>query len=221
MERKKKNTCVLGKWSHTEREDKTQTALRGFNVAAGACAIDLIMYSRDHDMAALSDCCFQGDPAVTGLSGERWNNPRAQSSTRIPPPHPPNNSLGSGSGSKSTPDQRCQPRGNKWAVSSSLFMSIGDLPTCFASLLLYVMIKYCLSAQLIPKAKGKSLCPRIICKPSLSPRTDLFTGWESVLYYTAVTLPCLSSLFNVMPSHSRCSVWGLHISLLMGEKKGG
>lgn len=82
------------------------------------------------------------------------------------------------------------------------------------------MIKYCLSAQLIPKAKGKSLCPHIICKLSLSLRTDLFTGRESVLYYPAVTLPCLSSLFNVMPSHSCCSVWGLNISFLKGEKRG-
>ena len=105
-----------------------------------------------------------------------------------------------------------------------LFVSVGDLWTCFASLFLYVMIKYCLSAQLIPEAKGKSLCPHIICKLSLSQRTDLFTGRESVLYYPAVTLPCLSSLFSVMPSHSCCSVWGLHISFLGGgggEKKGG
>lgn len=62
----------------------------------------------------------------------------------------------------------------------------------FASLFLYVMIKYCLSAQLIPKAKGKSLCPHIICKLSPSLRTDLFTGRESVPYYPAVTLPCLA-----------------------------
>lgn len=110
--------------------------------------------------------------------------------------------------------------GHERAVSSSLFISIGDLWTCFASLFLYVMIKYCLSAQLIPKAKGKSLCPHIICKLSFSLRTDLFTGRESVLYYPAVTLPCLSSLFNVMPSHSWCSVWGLHISFLKGEKGG-
>lgn len=105
-----------------------------------------------------------------------------------------------------------------------LFVSVGDLWTCFASLFLYVMIKYCLSAQLIPEAKGKSLCPHIICKLSLSQRTDLFTGRESVLYYAAVTLPCLSSLFSVMPSHSCCSVWGLHISFLKGgggRKKGG
>lgn len=122
--------------------------------------------------------------------GERWRNP----------PHPPHPSS-PGLGSKSTPDQQCQPGGNE-NVSSLLFIAITDLWTCFASLLLYVMIKYCLSAQWIPKAKGKSLCPHIICKLSLSPRTDLFTGRESVLYYPAVTLVCLSSLFNVMPSHS-------------------
>lgn len=99
-------------------------------------------------------------------------------------------------------------------------MSTGELRACFGSLFLYVMIKYRLSAQLIPKAKRKSLCPHIICKLSLSPRTDLFTGTECVLYYTAVTPPCLS-LFNVIPSHSFCSVWGLNISFLKGGKKGG
>lgn len=90
--------------------------------------------------------------------------------------------------------------GNERAVSSSLCVSIGDLWTCFASLYLYVMIKYRLSAQLIPEAKGKSLCPHIICKPSPSLRTDLFTVRESVLYYPTVTPPCLSSLLNVRPS---------------------
>lgn len=180
------------------------------------------MHATDHDTGSLSDWCAQGDPVVTVDYRVRDGvTPQPSLAPPQPPPHPPPNSPGLGSGSKSTPDQHCQPGGNERAVSSSLFISIGDLWTCFASLFLYVMIKYCLSAQLIPKAKGKSLCPHIICKLSLSPRTDLFTGRESVLYYPAVTLPCLSSLFNVMPSHSCCSVWGLNISFLKGGKKGG
>ena len=126
-----------------------------------------------------------------------WDRVTLQPSLAPPPPLilPPD-SPGLSSGSKSTPDQHCQPGGKERVVSSSLFISIGDLWTCFASLFLYVMIKYCLSAQLIPKAKGKSLCPHIICKLSVSLRTDLFTGRESVLYYPAVTLPCLSSLLT-------------------------
>lgn len=180
------------------------------------------MRTTDHDMGSLSGWFVQGDPAVIV---DYWVRDGATPQPSLAPPHNhlrtlPPNSPGLGSGSKSTPDQRCQPGGNERAVSSFLFISVGDLWTCFASLFLYVMIKYCLSAQLIPKAKRKSLCPHIICKLSLSLRTDLFTGRESVLYYPAVTLPCLSSLFNIMPSHSCCSVWGLNISFLKGEKKG-
>lgn len=85
-------------------------------------------------------------------------------------------------------------------------------------LFLYVMIKYRLSAQFIPEAKGKSLCPHIICKPSPSLRTDLFTGRKSALYYSVVTPPWLSSLFNVMPSHAYYPSRGLHISFLKGGR---
>lgn len=166
-----------------------------------------VVHIADHDTGSLSDWCAQGDLAVTVDYRVRDGvTPQSSLAPLQLPPHPPPNSPGLGSGSKSIPDQRCQPGGSERAVSSSLFISIGDLWTCFASLFLYVMIKYCLSAQLIPKAKGKSLCPHIICKLSLSLRTDLFTGRESVLYYPAVILPCLSSLFNVMPSHSCSSV---------------
>lgn len=173
----------------------------------GPCAEALLVHATDHDMGSLSEWVAQGEPAVTVDYWVRDGaTPQPSLAPPKPPPHPPLNSPGLSSGSKCTPDQHCRPGGNERAVSSSLFISIGDLWTCFASLFLYVMIKYCLSAQLIPKAKGKSLCPQIICKLSLSLRTDLFTGRESVLYYTAVTLPCLSSLFNVIPSHSCCSV---------------
>lgn len=150
----------------------------------------------DHDMGSLSGWRAQGDPAVNvDYRVSDGVTPQPSLAPPQPPPHPPTNSPGLGSASKSTSDLDA-------AVSSSLFVSVGDLWTCFASLFLYVMIKYCLCAPLIPKAKGKSLWPHIICKPSPSLRTDLFTGRESVLYYPAVMLPCLSSLFNVMPSHS-------------------
>lgn len=188
--------------------NKTQKSPLWFCVLVDPCSEVFIMHATDHDMGSLSDWCAQGDPAVTVDYGVRDGV--------IPPPPPLPSPNSPGLGSKSTPDQQCQPGGNE-NVSSLLFIAITDLWTCFASLLLYVMIKYCLSAQWIPKAKGKSLCPHIICKLSLSPRTDLFTGRESVLYYPAVTLACLSSLFNVMPSHSCCSVWDLHISFLKGE----
>ncbi len=155
-----------------------------------------------------------------GLSGEGWCNPPSQSSTptttSTPSPQLPWAKLW-----EQVNPRPVLPAGGQWkGCFIFLFVSIGDLWTCFAFLFLFVMIKYCLSAQLIPKAKRKSLCPHIICKLSLSPRTDLFTGRESVLYYPAVTLPCLSSLFNIMPSHSCCSVWGLNISFLKGEKRG-
>lgn len=141
---------------------------------AGPCAVALVMHVTDHDMGSLSDWRrLSGD---CGLLGERGSNPPAQSCTPKTTSHLPLISLGLRSGSKSTPDQHCRPGGNERAVSSSLFISSRDLWTCFASLFLYVMIKYCVSAQLIPKAKGKSLCPHIICKLSLSLRTDLFTG---------------------------------------------
>lgn len=162
--------------------------------------------------------CSRRPSGECGLSGEWWSNPAAQSSTPTTTSSPPHQLPWAGF---------CEQvnlrlgRGGVQAVSSSLFVSVGDLWTCFASLFLYVMIKYCLCAPLIPKAKGKSLWPHIICKPSPSLRTDLFTGRESVLYYPAVMLPCLSSLFNVMPSHSCRSDWGLHISFLKGEKRGG
>lgn len=173
----------------------------------------------DHDMGSLSGWRAQGDPAVNvDYRVSDGVTPQPSLAPPQPPPHPPHQLPWAGF---------CEQvnlrlgRGGVQAVSSSLFVSVGDLWTCFASLFLYVMIKYCLCAPLIPKAKGKSLWPHIICKPSPSLRTDLFTGRESVLYYPAVMLPCLSSLFNVMPSHSCRSDWGLHISFLKGEKRGG
>lgn len=167
-------------------------------------------------MESVSEWCAQGDPAVTV---DCWVRDGVTLKPSLAPPQQPpspSESHGQSSVNKSTPDQQCQPGGKQRAVSSSLFISVGDLWTCLASLFLYVMIKYCVSAQLIPKAKGKSLCPHIICKLSPSLRTDLFTGRKSVLYYSAVTPPRLSSLFNVMPSHSYCSVLGLHFSFLRG-----
>lgn len=158
--------------------------------------------------------CSRRPRGDCGLLGERWSNPEAQSGTPTTPLL--GESHGQSSVNKSTPYQHCQPGGKQRAVSSSLLISVGDLWTCLAFLFLYVTIKYCLSAQLIPKAKGKSVCPHIICKLSPSLRTDLFTGRKSVLYYSAVTPPRLSSLFNVMPAHSYCSVLGLHTLFLGG-----
>lgn len=157
---------------------------------ASVCS-GVIVCTSAYDTGRLSERCAQGDPAVTPR-GERWSNPPAQLSLATPPTatsSPSQTPLGWTLGGKSTPDQHCQPGGNRRAVSSPPFICTGDLWTCFASLFLYVMIKYCLSAQLIPEAKGKSLCPQIICKLSLSPRTDLFAGGGSVLCYPAVTLP--------------------------------
>lgn len=131
------------------------------------------------------------------LLGERWCNPPSpvwHPTTTSSPPNSP--------GLSSEPTLSA--KGNETVSSLCSFLS--EIYGLALSLFLYVMIKYCLSAQWIPKAKGKSLCPHIICKLSLSPRTDLFTGTESVLYYPVVTLPCLSFLFNVMLSHSRSSV---------------
>lgn len=48
--------------------------------------------------------------------------------------------------------------GREWAVSSPLFIPTGDPRTGSASLFLYTVIKYRLSAQPLPEAKGKSLC---------------------------------------------------------------
>lgn len=186
----------------------------------GPCAVGLISHATDGDMCSLSDWCAQGDPAVTVDYRVR------DGVTPWPSLAPPNHILAlpqlprAGLWDQVNPRPALPPGGYERPVSSSLFISIGDLWTCFASLFLYVMIKYCLSAQLIPKAKGKSLCSHIICKLSLSPRTDLFTDWECVGYYPAVALLCLSSLFNIMPSHSWCSVRGLHISFLKGEERG-
>lgn len=158
-----------------------------------------------------------------GLVAEGWSNPPKPSLA-----HPQNHLLtlpstppGLRSGSRSTLDQHCRLSGGGGRiVSSSLLISVGDLWTGLASLLLCVMIKYYPSAQLIPTAKGKSLCPHVICKLSLSLRTDLFTCAELLLHCTVLTLRCLTSLFNAIPSHSCCSVWRLNISLLKGEKGG-
>lgn len=213
-----KNTCVPG-YLKRDRHKLTNRVLgESCNVLLGPRVVRLITHATYHNMGSPSDSCAQGDPAVTV---DWWVRDGVTPRPSLAPPQLPSHSPPMSPGqSKSTPDQHDQPGGKERAVSSSLFISVWDLWSCFASLFLYVMIKYCLSAQLIPKAKGKSLCPHIICKLSPSPRTDLFTGRESVLYYPAVTLPCLSSLFSVMPSHSRCSVWGLHISFLKGENVG-
>lgn len=172
-----------------------------------------------HTADSVSEWCAQGDPGVTV---DCWVRDGVTPKPSLAPPQPPlpRESHGQSSVNKSTPDQHCQPGGKQRAVSSSLLISVGDLWTCLAFLFLYVMIKYCLSAQLIPKAKGKSVCPHIICKLSPSLRTDLFTGRKSVLYYSAVTPPRLSSLFNVMPARSYCSVLGLHTLFLGGVGQG-
>ena len=122
-----------------------------------------------------------------GLSGERWTTPPYPQPSLAPaqlppPPAPPGWALGASQPETSSSSQGAT--NGLFHLPCSFLLEIYGL--VFASLLLYVMIKYCLSAQLIPKAKGKSLCPHIICKLPLSPRTDLFTGREFVLYYPDV-----------------------------------
>lgn len=115
---------------------------------AGACAVALMKRITDHDTGSLLDWCVQGDPVVTvdyrvrdGLTPTLPPLPAHSSPFQHPhpPPHPPRGSPGPGSRSKSTPDQHCQPGGNKRAVSSSVFISIGDLWTCFASLCFFML----------------------------------------------------------------------------------
>lgn len=173
------------------------------------CSLYTVIHATDHDMGSLSDWYAQGDPALT-------THYEVRDGATSPPP-PSQTPLGQALGVR---DQTSNARRGNERVSSLLLISTEDLWTCFGPLFLSVIIKYCLSAQQIPKAKGKSLCPNIICKLPLPPRTDLLTGRESVLYYRAATPPCLSSPFNVMPSHSCCSVWDLHISFLWGGKRG-
>lgn len=84
-------------------------ALWGFAVLAGLRVGALIMHDTDRDTDSLSDWGGQGDPAVT----VDWRG-RDEATLRpsLPPlkktpPHPPLRSPGRGSGSKSTPNQRC------------------------------------------------------------------------------------------------------------------
>lgn len=137
-----------------------------------------------------------------------------------PPPAPPGKALGASLTQTST----ASPGGGyERVVSSSLFISVRDLWTCLPPPPCFFMsrLNIVYLHNWYPGPKGKSLCPHIICKLSPSPRTDLFTGWESVLYYAAATRLRLSSSFNVTASHSGCSVWGLNISSLKGGGNGG
>lgn len=104
-----------------------------------------------------------------GLEGERWSNPEAHPHM---PHHPPTTSPSPPLLSPPLPRARLweqvDPKpalllggwwgGRQWAVSSPLFISTGAPPTGAASLFLYIVIKYRLSAQPLPEAKGKSLC---------------------------------------------------------------
>lgn len=125
-------------------------------------AAALIMHDADRD----TDRGRQGDPAVTvdwrgrDEATLRPSLPPAHP-LKKPPPHPSLSSPGRGSGRKSTPNQRHELAGKVGvrrarAVPSPLYISAGDLRTGSASLYLHVVIKYCLSAQLLPEAKGKS-----------------------------------------------------------------
>lgn len=95
-------------------------ALGGFGVPAGPRVGALIMHDTDRDTDSLSDWAGQGDPAVT----VDWRGrdeatlrpslpptppPKTSPTSSLSPPLPcaPLRSPGRGSGSKSTPNQRC------------------------------------------------------------------------------------------------------------------
>lgn len=129
----------------------------------------LIMHDTDRDTDSLSDWGGQGDPAVS----VDWRGrdeatlrlslpppPTQKKKKKTPPPHPPLAPQGEALGASRprTSAASWERGGREWAVSSPLFISAGDPRTGSASLFPYIVIKHGLSAQLLPEAKGKSLC---------------------------------------------------------------
>lgn len=137
-----------------------------------------MMHITDYDISSLSSWCAEGDPVVTRVWGGKGKHPFSSVCHPLNPPTQPPAPLGSAWGATLPPiypGPAIPARGHRRPVFIFSVHCGGDLWACFAFLVFLMLFnKYCPSTQLIPKAKGKSLWPHIICKLSFSLRTDLF-----------------------------------------------